>query len=179
MVVGQAPGVRRDEHPEPYRGASGRLLARWFERAGFPAGSLHDYCYLTSITKCFPGPSRSGKGDRAPSPAEIKLCAPNLEGELGLVRPKVILTLGLLAGRRFTSPPRRPLDQLVGQSFGWRDAVVIPLPHPSGVSRWLNDPEHQALLDRALEALDRLRREDDLTPIQVQPSVHVQPKRTA
>lgn len=166
MVIGQAPGIRRDEHPEPYRGASGRLLARWFERAGFPAGSLHDYCYLTSITKCFPGPSSSGKGDRAPSPAEIKLCLPNLEGELQLVQPEVILTLGLLAGQRFTAPPRRPLDQLVGHSFVWQDAAVIPLPHPSGVSRWLNDPAHQALLDQALTALDWIRQDHDLAPIQ-------------
>lgn len=164
MVIGQAPGVPRDEHPEPYRGASGRTLAGWFERAGFPPGSLHDYCYLTSITKCFPGPSRSGKGDRAPSPAEIALCRPNLDGELGLIRPRVILTLGLLAGQRFSSPPRCPLDQLVGRTFDWQEATVIPLPHPSGVSRWLNDAAHQALLAQALAALDRLRRHHDLFP---------------
>lgn len=165
MVIGQAPGVPRDEHPEPYRGASGRTLAGWFERAGFPPGSLHDYCYLTSITKCFPGPSRSGKGDRAPSPAEIALCRPNLDGELELIRPRVILTLGLLAGQRFSPPPRRPLDQLVGWTFDWQEATVFPLPHPSGVSRWLNDVDHQALLERALAALGRLRRQYDLTPI--------------
>lgn len=165
MVIGQAPGVLRDEHPEPYSGASGRVLARWFERAGFPPGSLHQYCYRTSITKCFPGPSRSGKGDRAPSPAEIKLCRPNLEGELKLVQPRVILTLGLLAAHRFTPSPRRPLDQLVGQVFDWQEATVIPLPHPSGVSRWLNDAAHQALLDRALVNLDSLRHELNLAPL--------------
>lgn len=160
MVVGQAPAARRDEHPVPYSGASGKTLRRWIERAGFPPEALHERFYLTSLTKCFPGPSRSGKGDRAPSAAEITLCRPHLEGELALVRPEVILTLGRLAATRFVG--NRQLSQLVGSVFTFRDALVIPLPHPSGVSRWLNDPENQALLDRALAALDQIRRERSL-----------------
>jgi hypothetical protein len=31
--------------------------------------------------------------------------------------------------------------------------VLVPLPHPSGQSRWLNDPARLALLDRALATL--------------------------
>ena len=30
---------------------------------------------------------------------------------------------------------------------------LLPLPHPSGVSRWLNDPAHRALVDKALAQL--------------------------
>jgi hypothetical protein len=30
---------------------------------------------------------------------------------------------------------------------------VLPLPHPSGASAWLNLPAHQALLDQALAQL--------------------------
>jgi hypothetical protein len=28
---------------------------------------------------------------------------------------------------------------------------VVPLPHPSGVSRWLNAPENRARVERAVE----------------------------
>ncbi|HET9014846.1 MAG TPA: uracil-DNA glycosylase family protein [Thermomicrobiaceae bacterium] len=160
MVVGQAPAVRRDEHPLPYSGASGRLLRRWLARAGFPDDALHERCYLTSLTKCFPGSSAGGKGDRAPTAREVALCRPNLERELALVRPEVILALGRLAAARFAG--QRPLDELVGNVFEHEGAVVIPLPHPSGVSRWLNDPANQALLDRALAALSRIRVEREL-----------------
>jgi hypothetical protein len=31
--------------------------------------------------------------------------------------------------------------------------VLVPLPHPSGQSRWLNDPARVALLDRAIVQL--------------------------
>jgi hypothetical protein len=39
---------------------------------------------------------------------------------------------------------------------------VLPLPHPSGVSRWLNDPAHQRLVDEALARLAQIRSEHDL-----------------
>jgi uracil-DNA glycosylase len=40
--------------------------------------------------------------------------------------------------------------------------VVLPLPHPSPVSRWLNDPAHRLLLDQAIGLLTRARRDLDL-----------------
>jgi hypothetical protein len=33
----------------------------------------------------------------------------------------------------------------------------LPLPHPSGVSRWLNEPAHQKLRQKALEILAEWR----------------------
>jgi uracil-DNA glycosylase family 4 len=160
MVVGQAPAIRRTEHPGPYSGVSGKVLDRWLERAGFPPGSLRERCYLTSLTKCFPGPSQSGKGDRPPSTTEIALCRPNLERELALVRPEVILPLGKLSSAHFVR--NQPLHELVGNVYVRESTVVIPLPHPSGVSRWLNDPPNRALLDRALDALNAVRQEHRL-----------------
>jgi hypothetical protein len=34
--------------------------------------------------------------------------------------------------------------------------VILPLPHPSGQSRWLNDPQHVRLLHSALQRLRQL-----------------------
>lgn len=159
MVIGQAPAYRTVETP-PYSGASGRKLQSWLETAGFPPGSLYDRFYLTSLTKCFPGTGRNGNGDRPPSSAEIALCRPHLDGELDLVQPELIITLGRLATSRFLD--NRPLAQLVGRSFQHERATILPLPHPSGVSRWLNDPANQSRVGRALAELDRLRGQLDL-----------------
>lgn len=160
MVLGQAPAIRRVERPLPYSGASGRTLRRWLERAGFEPDDLHTRFYLTSLTKCFPGPARSGKGDRPPSATEIALCRSHLEGELALVSPELILALGRLAAAALVG--NRPLDQLVGQVFPLGTALVIPLPHPSGVSRWLNIPANQELLEQSLTHLATLRQERGL-----------------
>ncbi len=162
MIVGQAPGPSAGERPLPYTGATGRTLQAWLERAGFPAGSLHRDFYLTSLSKCFPGPAigRGGKGDRPPSAAEIAFCATHLDREIALVRPEIVVSLGRLAAERLDPTARKlPLIDLVG-SFRLVERAghrfrLLPLPHPSGVSRWLNDRAHQGRLDEALAVLSR------------------------
>jgi len=94
MLIGQAPGtvtVRLGYH---FAGPAGRFLEIWLERAGFPAGYFREHVYLTSLTRCFPGKSRSGNGDRPPSRAEIALCHGFLEREMELIQPKVVLLVG-------------------------------------------------------------------------------------
>jgi uracil-DNA glycosylase len=158
MIVGQAPGPTAGERPLPFTGASGRTLQGWLERAGFPPGSLHTDFYLTSLTKCFPGPATNGKGDRPPSAREIALCARHLDREIALVRPEIVVSLGRLAAERLDPTARRlPLVDLVGSVRSAERAghtfCLLPLPHPSGVSRWLNVPAHRERLDAALAVL--------------------------
>jgi uracil-DNA glycosylase len=148
MIVGQAPGVVELATRTPFSGRAGAELRRWLARAGIPEDQLP---YRTAITKCFPGKAVSGSGDRRPSPPEIGLCAPWLEAELALVRPEVILLVGALAIDRLWGTA--PLSGVVGRSRRSPElhgALLIPLPHPSGASRWLNDPLNRARLDRAL-----------------------------
>lgn len=145
----------------PFSGASGKTLQAWLARAGFPEGALHRDFYLTSLTKCFPGRARNGgEGDRPPSAAEIALCARHLDREIALVQPEIILGLGRMAAERLDPTARRlPLADLVGTLRHAERAghpfLLLPLPHPSGVSRWLNHPAHRARLDLALEVLGR------------------------
>jgi uracil-DNA glycosylase family 4 len=164
MAIGQAPGARAHEHPLPFSGPFGAALRRWLEQAGFPPEALDSRIYRTSITKCFPGSSPSGKGDRAPSAAEIALCRHHLDREIALVRPRVVLALGRLAAVAFLRPA--PLVDLVGTvqtaERGGHRFAVVPLPHPSGVSRWLNDGENRARLDTALALLSDLREREGL-----------------
>src|SRR5207245_11694760 len=88
-------------------GRSGAELRRWLGEAGIGEAHLP---YRTAVTKCFPGKAASGAGDRRPSPAEIALCAPWLEQELALLRPRVVLLLGSLALGRLWG--KGPLDAL-------------------------------------------------------------------
>ena len=157
MIVGQAPGIVELTTRMPFSGRAGAELRRWLARAGIGEDDLP---YRTSITKCFPGKAATGVGDRRPSPAEIDLCAPWLEAELALVRPRIIVLVGTLAIARLWGPA--PLAEVVGRSRRdplRADAVLIPLPHPSGASRWLNDPANRVRLGRGLRLLGRTWRD--------------------
>src|SRR5204862_229361 len=105
-IVGQAPGAVALTPGQPFSGRSGAELRRWLAEAGIDEDHLP---YRTAITKCFPGKSPTGSGDRRPSPAELALCRPWLHDELALLRPRVILLLGGLAIDRFsgTALPHR------------------------------------------------------------------------
>ena len=144
MIIGQAPGAVELTTGLPFSGRAGAELRRWLAEAGIDEAHLP---YRTSVTKCFPGKAASGAGDRRPSPPEIALCAPWLEAELALVGPRVVLL------DRFWG--RVPLSDAVGRRRIDGERVLIPLPHPSGASRWLNAPENRLRLRRALRVVRR------------------------
>ncbi len=156
MIIGQAPGAVELTTGLPFSGRAGAELRRWLAEAGIDEAHLP---YRTAITKCFPGKAASGAGDRRPSPPEIALCAPWLDAELALVRPRVVLLVGTLAIERFWG--KVPLSEVVGKSRVEGERVLIPLPHPSGASRWLNDPENRERLARALAVVRRTVRRLD------------------
>jgi uracil-DNA glycosylase family 4 len=155
FVIGQAPGHRSVTQDRPFSGPGGRILQKWLEQAGFPPGYLHEHTYLSSLTRCDPGKNPRGNGDRRPSPQEMALCRPYLEAELRLVQPKVVLLVGGMAIEAFFGKGR--LEEIIGTYDEHNGIFFLPLPHPSGVSRWLNAPEHQQLLHEALAQLAEWR----------------------
>jgi uracil-DNA glycosylase family 4 len=155
MVIGQAPGLRSHLRRIHFAGPAGRVLQQWFVRAGFPETYFREQAYLSSLTRCFPGPAPRGQGDRRPSPAELRLCRPFLEAELRLLQPALILLVGKMAIEHFLGRCR--LEDVVGTLVERNGRRYLPLPHSSGVSRWLNDPANRALVDRAIELLAECR----------------------
>jgi uracil-DNA glycosylase len=156
FLVGQAPGPVERESRRPFAGRAGRELHRWMLRAGFASEEeFRRQTYMAALMRCFPGRNASGTGDRPPPRRAIANCAGWLEAELELLRPKVLILVGQMAIRRFLGPGS--LEERVGRTFGSRP-VMIPLPHPSGQSRWLNDPANRERLARALAALNDQRR---------------------
>lgn len=144
-LFGQAPGVLEGQERRPWRGRAGQTLRRWLE---LDEETFYATFYCASVTRCYPGRARSGGGDRTPTPREQELCSFWLEWELRLLKPALIVAVGGLAVQRLLEI--RSLAGCIGAKFERNGAVIIPLPHPSGVSRWLNAPANRARLDDAL-----------------------------
>ena len=149
-MYGQAPGIVEGDERRPWRGRAGKTLRRWLEldEEGFYAAF-----YCASVTRCYPGRSPSGRGDRTPTPREQGLCSFWHHWELELLRPQLIVPVGGLAIRRLLGISG--LAECVGREYDLDGATVIPLPHPSGASGWLNSPANRELTARAAARVRR------------------------
>ena len=150
-MFGQAPGVQEGMERLPWRGRAGRTLRRWLE---LDEDEFYATFYCASVTRCYPGKARSGRGDRTPTPREQELCAFWREWEWRLIRPRLVVPVGGLAARRLLG--LKSVSECVGRRSEHDGAVAIPLPHPSGASGWLNDPANRA---RVVEAAALIREE--------------------
>ncbi|HET9782262.1 MAG TPA: uracil-DNA glycosylase family protein [Candidatus Dormibacteraeota bacterium] len=155
FIVGQAPGPAERESRRPFAGRAGKELDRWMLRAGFKdAEEFRRLTYIAALMRCFPGRNKQNTGDLPPPRRGIANCAHWLDAELKLMRPKVLIPIGQLAITRFLGAGS--LDERVGNRYGDRP-LIIPLPHPSGQSRWLNAPSNRDKLAQALSLIAEQR----------------------
>ncbi len=147
LVIGQAPSLTDSRTGTTFSGPGGKRLRAWLDEAGVP----HDDVSFSALTKCYPGRSPGGKGDRTPTRVELVACRGFLEREIGALQPRVVLLVGGMAVRELLS--KHTLAHVVGEVFPGSasplvtkalhdsDSVaVVPLPHCSGASLWLNRP---------------------------------------
>jgi len=143
-MYGQAPGIVEGEERRPWRGRAGKTLRRWLE---LEEDEFYERFYCASVTRCYPGRAPSGRGDRTPTPREQELCSFWKDRELELLRPRLIVPVGGLAIRRLLGISG--LAECIGRRYELDKAVVVPLPHPSGASSWLNSPANRELTTEA------------------------------
>jgi uracil-DNA glycosylase len=159
MLVGQAPGPREMEERRPFAYTAGKRLFTWFhEHAGIDEEEFRRRVHIAAVIRCFPGRDPKAGGDRVPDAAEIANCAPHLDREIALLRPKLVIAVGTLASKQLLNIAE--LKACVGRvhrvTRAGQTFDVVVLPHPSGRSTWTNKPEHQALLLQSM-ALIRKR----------------------
>lgn len=154
-LVGQAPSRTDHETHGFYAGPAGNTLRKWLECAGFAHDALGTTIYATALIRCFPGRKVGMSTDRAPSRAERKACSQWMDRELTMLPIELIIPFGRMAIERFLGPGQ--LTDRIGLVHAYQGLPVIPLPHSSGASTWLNSAENKAKLDNALAALASLR----------------------
>lgn len=150
MLIGQAPGHVEAATGVPFSGRAGRALFRWLGGIGLDEATFRRHVYISAVTRCFPGKSRAG-GDRRPTLEEARLCRPFLDRQMALLDPRLVILVGKMAIDLHL--PGQPLGQLVGQTFQANGREFLPLPHPSGASRWPHEPANKERLRQALGLL--------------------------
>jgi uracil-DNA glycosylase len=156
LLVGQAPGPRERDLGRPFAYTAGRTLFSWFKRLGWSEEQTRRRIWFSAVIRCFPGRSPRG-GDRVPSPEQIENCSDYLTSEIRLLRPRLVIAVGRLAIERLAG--KMPLASAVGRTLrrtiGGVPVRILPLPHPSGRSTWVNDPANRRRLERALKLMGK------------------------
>ena len=122
MFIGEAPGYYEDKQGEPFVGAAGQLLTQVLGEIGLRREDV----YICNVLRCRP------PGNRDPLPDEVEACRSWLEATIGLVRPRVVVSLGNFATRFVLDRPVS-ISRVRGQRFDVDGRVVIPTFHPAAV----------------------------------------------
>ena len=88
VIIGEAPGRDEDKEGEPFVGRAGQLLDKILDAINFTREEI----YITNILKSRPPRNRDPHKD------EIEAHLPILYKQLALIRPKIILAVGKVAG---------------------------------------------------------------------------------
>jgi DNA polymerase len=140
VLVGEAPGDQEDKQGRPFVGPAGRVLDRALDEAGIDRADV----YLTNAVKHFKWTERGKRRiHQRPNRTEIKACGFWLDAELGVIRPRLLVLLGAVAGEavlgsrfRVGEHKGKVEEAAVGE---WRGLVVSTI-HPSAVLR-ADDPQ--------------------------------------
>ena len=124
VFVGEAPGADEDAQGEPFVGRAGQLLNKILEAIHFK----RDEVYICNILKCRP------PNNRDPLPEEVDSCEPYLWKQLELLKPKIIVCLGRIAGQTLLRT-NESLGNLRGKVHNYRGIKLVVTYHPAALLR--------------------------------------------
>jgi len=134
MLVGEQPGDQEDHAGHPFIGPAGQLLDRALRAAGVERART----YVTNAVKHFKFELRGKRRlHKKPSDAEIDVCSRWLIEEITLVRPRLIVAMGVSAARGIfgrATVINRNRGKLL-EYAGTIDAQVLVTVHPSFLLR--------------------------------------------
>lgn len=127
LLVGEAPGAEEDARGEPFVGQAGRLLDNMLASIGLKRGAN---VYIANVLKCRP------PGNRNPGPSEMVQCAPHLQRQIELIRPKLIIAMGRFAAQALLDTGAT-IGSLRGKLHRYRGVPLIVTYHPAYLLRSL------------------------------------------
>ena len=149
VIVGEQPGDQEEKAGTPFIGPAGQLLDQALQEIGLNRNEL----YLTNAVKHFRHQrSASGRIHKRPAQSSVHACRPFLLTELRLVRPKVVICLGLTALRSFFGGLARLDQPVTSLDISGTSINFIASCHPAAVLR-AEQPKAQQLFEQLSQAL--------------------------
>jgi len=105
MFIGEAPGKKEDELGVPFVGAAGKFLDEMLSHIKLKREDI----YIANTVKCRPPENRD------PSSEEKEICWEWLVGQIKIIQPKIIVTLGRHSMNLFF--PEKKISEVHGKDM--------------------------------------------------------------
>jgi DNA polymerase len=132
VFLGEQPGDKEDLAGRPFVGPAGQLFDRAMAEAGIDRGKA----YVTNAVKHFKFEPRGKiRLHQKPGTLEIRACKPWLEGELAIIKPRLVIAMGATAVRSLfgkTMPIGKNRGRILEAPGGQAALVTV---HPSFLLR--------------------------------------------
>lgn len=127
LFIGEGPGYWEDMKGEPFVGNAGKLLDSLLYLIELPRKEV----YITNVVHHRPSENRD------PLPQEIGAYGMYLDKIIGIIKPRVIVTLGRFSMAKFI--PGAKITAIHGKALAvnWkeRNITVVPMFHPAAALR--------------------------------------------
>jgi len=153
LFVGEAPGEEEDLRGEPFVGRAGQLLNNIIGAMEYTREDI----FIANVLKCRPDMPAGESGNRKPKPAEMATCLPWLTQQIDLIKPKVIVALGLTAIEGLLGEPRTMRD-VRGKWLDYQGVPLMPTYHPAYLLRNQTLAEKRKVWEDMLLVLEKLGR---------------------
>ncbi|MGB9826682.1 MAG: uracil-DNA glycosylase, partial [Desulfofundulus sp.] len=125
VLCGEGPGADEDRLGRPFVGKAGQLLDRILAACGF---GRFEHVYILNVVKCRP------PGNRVPTEEERAACRPNLEAQLRILKPRIMVLLGATALQAILDPRGR-ITRDRGRWVEKNGVWIMPTYHPAALLR--------------------------------------------
>ena len=123
MFIGEGPGFHEDQQGRPFVGAAGQLLTEMLRTIGLRREDV----FITNVVRCRP------PGNRDPLPDELQACDTYTQRQIGVLDPKLIVTLGRYSMARFFG--QGSMRELHGRTREWNGITCLAMYHPAAILR--------------------------------------------
>lgn len=144
MFIGEAPGFNEDKQGRPFVGQAGQLLDKLLASINLDRKKV----YITNVIKTRPPENRD------PSPIEIQNCAPWLERQLEIIKPKMIVTLGRYSMAKFF--PGKSISKIHGTGTKRDGVIYFAMYHPAAA---LHQQSLRVTLEEDMKKIPKLLEE--------------------
>lgn len=145
VFVGEAPGREEEMERRPFVGQAGRNLNALFSEVGLN----RERVFITNLVKYRPV-SRTG-ANRCPSAVERRRALPYLLRELSILRPSIVVCLGLSSAKSILGRGDLKMSEINGALFEHGVLEILVTYHPSPFN--FGNPRKRAAMLQALMSL--------------------------